>query len=185
MDENKYKLNGKDYLEIWKYCEEVGGRDKDRMVTITTWLLGFAVVIIGYIFTQQPKNGWLDVVPGSAGLVICVLAWYLVYAFGAYANRYWFMADLLKRDMIDGLKDFHNPEVFRDAIDNFELSLRGKRKWFGRIERRRIKRITMSGLPTTQDLPTTRGLVGVFKVFKWVTLVMGFLFAIIIILSIP
>ena len=35
-------------FEAWKYYEGVGGADKDRMIQIVTWLLGFSAAIIGF-----------------------------------------------------------------------------------------------------------------------------------------
>ena len=51
---NNHKKNKDiDYYDLWKYCEEVGGKDKDRMVTIVTWLLAFAIAILGYIIIKE------------------------------------------------------------------------------------------------------------------------------------
>ena len=33
---SKYKIWDIDYFDLWKHCEDTGGRDKDRMVTIVT-----------------------------------------------------------------------------------------------------------------------------------------------------
>src|SRR4051812_42157101 len=37
-----------EYLEMMRFFEEAGARDKDSMITIVTWLLAFAAVIIGF-----------------------------------------------------------------------------------------------------------------------------------------
>jgi len=40
------------YIALWQHYEDRGGSDKDRMVTVVTWLLAFAAVILGFIATK-------------------------------------------------------------------------------------------------------------------------------------
>ena len=43
-------------FEAWKYHASVGGADKDRMIQIATWLLGFSAAIIGFIFKEAVNS---------------------------------------------------------------------------------------------------------------------------------
>ncbi len=184
----KYKLDGKDYLDLWKYCEDVGGKDKDRMVTISTWLLAFGVAIHAYIFAKwfQLESFSIKeceriqvIVPAIAGMIICWTAGYLICAFSAYANRYWFMANWLKKNKIDGLSDFHDREVFIDAIDEAvkkEEKENGK-VMRGNIEQRILKKLSRSG-------PLTQGIIGVFKIMLYMTYGLFLLFVTVITLAI-
>ena len=36
-------------IELWKHHASFGGEDKNRMVTIASFLLGFSAAIVGYI----------------------------------------------------------------------------------------------------------------------------------------
>ena len=40
MKESEKNSDSFEYYDLWKYCKDIGGRDKDRMITIVTWLLG-------------------------------------------------------------------------------------------------------------------------------------------------
>ena len=43
-------------FEVWKYYGGIGGDDKDKMIQIVTWLLGFSSLIIGFL-CQRQANG--------------------------------------------------------------------------------------------------------------------------------
>jgi len=162
----KYKLKDKDYLDLWKYCEEVGGRDKDRMVATVTWLLAFAIGLLGYIVKFWKSLEVIQkIIFGSAGMLICGLAGVLIYAFGAYANRYWYMADWIKEKKIEGLHEFHDKKIFIDAIEKDKATKR-----CGRFDNHFIKCFS-------RDKPATQGLLGVFKVFLVLTCTLGVMFA--------
>ena len=98
MDSNK-NSNEAIYFERWKHFDSIAGSDKDRMVTIVNWLLAFAVAILAYI--AKETFNWKEFCLTSpeealffsiAGICICVNAFYLVSAFGAYANNNWYIA---------------------------------------------------------------------------------------------
>jgi hypothetical protein len=42
-----------DAIELWKYFGGIGGGDKNTMVLVCNWLLGFSVVIIGFAFGKD------------------------------------------------------------------------------------------------------------------------------------
>ena len=82
MDRNK-NSNDAIYFERWKHFDSIAGSDKDRMVTIVNWLLGFAVALLGYIaketfdfgkfcFTSPEEAVFFSI----AGIIICVNAFY-------------------------------------------------------------------------------------------------------------
>ncbi len=177
----EYKLDGKDYLDLWKYCEEVAGKDKDRMVTISTWLLAFGVAILAYIFTRGFQSdsfsikeyGRIQVLfPAFAGMIICVFAGYLICAYSAYANRYWFMADWLEKEKIEGLSEIHKREAFLAAIKAEKSTT-----LFGGIQQRIIGYLTKSTLPT-------QGIIGVFKAMLYMTFGLFLLFVVIFVFAI-
>ena len=39
-------------LELWKHHASFGGEDKNRMVIVSTWLLGGSAAILWYIWTK-------------------------------------------------------------------------------------------------------------------------------------
>ncbi len=187
----KYQIDGKDYLDLWKYCEDVGGKDKDRMVTISTWLLAFGVAIHAYIFTKgfqfepfsiKECKGIQVILPALVGMVICVIAGYLICAYSAYANRYWYMAEWLEENKIDGLSEFHERNVFIDAIDkeaNKDVKEDEKKTTMlkGNIEQRILKYLTKS-------TPATQGVIGVFKIMLRITYGLFLLFVTVFVLAI-
>ncbi len=185
----KYQLKEKDYLDLWKYCEDVGGKDKDRMVTISTWLLAFGVAIHAYIFTKgfqfesfsiKECKGIQVILPALVGMVICVIAGYLIYAYSAYANRYWYMAEWLKKEKIDGL-DFHDREVFTDAIDEEMKKKKEKEKNGEKMGGNKIEQSILKYL--TKSTSVTHGVVGVFKIMLYMTYGLLLLFVTVIVLA--
>ncbi len=84
-------------FEVWKYYGAVGGADKDRMVQIVTWLLGFSAAIIGFY-----ANGGLSRPLGTLllfvlGALISLLAAYVALLYGSYAAWNWSIADRIAR----------------------------------------------------------------------------------------
>jgi hypothetical protein len=87
-------------LELWKHHASTGGKDKDRMVTIASWLLGFSAVILWYIVTnlivsktlelREPKIAILTAV---LGIGVSILALYISLLYGGYSNQNWGKAD--------------------------------------------------------------------------------------------
>jgi len=163
----KYKLKDRDYLDLWMYFEEVGGKDKDRMVTIVTWLLAFAAVILSYIITQSDLDPTQRAILALIGIFISSMSSLFIYAYGAYANRYWYWADLLKEYIIEDLNETHKTEVFINAIDA------DRKKRFNRLSQGIIKFFS-------RRESTTEGLVGVFRILLYLSLVLSLVFIIII-----
>jgi len=120
---NSSPQSGKDsnsnctYFERWKHFESVGGADKERMVTLATWLLAFATAILAFLaaknfdygkfcFMREPEA----LVFSLAGIFICINALYLISAFGSYANLNWFIANSYAKK-VDGLKNLIEQKI--------------------------------------------------------------------------
>ncbi len=180
MSNNNSKYNlSKDYFDLWKHCENTGGRDKDRMVTIVTWLLAFAVAILGYIITEGIKFNSLKseqcvlvILLTTIGLGICLISLYFVYAYGSYANFYWFVADYLKKYQIGELSEIHNKTMFRKAIE--ENSAGCDRLSF---DQRIILCLTKK---EKEDFESTKGLIGIFRTMRNVILILSGIFLVIL-----
>lgn len=90
-----------DYLELWKHHAASGGEDKNRMVTIASFLLGVAAGVLGIIVAlpmediewiafQQPRQA---VMYSALGIIISGIAAYTVLLYAGYSNRNWQKAD--------------------------------------------------------------------------------------------
>ena len=105
-----YRRTTQEDLELWKHHASFGGADKNRMVTISTWLLGGSAVILWNIWTEQIN--WKKQIDfcqlefqhperalGVALLGICVsfFAGYISLLYGGYSNRNWEKADEIAR----------------------------------------------------------------------------------------
>ncbi len=89
-------------LELWKHHASTGGDDKSKMVTVASWLLGFAAAILAYLVTQVvfaenigTNQWWQAVVIGTVGAAISLAGGYVVVLYGGYANRNWRAADVI------------------------------------------------------------------------------------------
>ncbi len=87
-------------LELWKHYASFGGEDKNRMVTINSWLLGLSAATLGYIVTRTiaPDSASLDepiraFALAVLGLGVSGFAGFLAVLYGGYANRNWERAD--------------------------------------------------------------------------------------------
>lgn len=103
-------LSRDDALEIWKCYADAGGKDKERMVTISTWFLAFSATIIGYIAVNHLEFGPFRIVnPGKAavvagmGFIVSAIGAFVVLLYAGYSNRNWWKADEIARHY--GLED--------------------------------------------------------------------------------
>jgi hypothetical protein len=76
-------------FEAWKYCGGIGGSDKDRMIQIVTWLLGFSAAIIGFQATGELKDPSVTIF----GVLVSLVAAYVALLYGSYAAWNWAIAD--------------------------------------------------------------------------------------------
>ena len=86
--------NEKLAFEAWKQCGAVGGSDKDKMVQIVTWLLGFSAAIIGLQATYELKDPRVPIF----GILVSLVAAYVSLLYGTYAAWNWAIADEIAED---------------------------------------------------------------------------------------
>jgi hypothetical protein len=71
----------------------VGGADKDRMVQITTWLLGFSAGILSLHATGKLTAPWAPILLIVLGILVSALAAFVALLYGGYATWRWAIAD--------------------------------------------------------------------------------------------
>lgn len=92
-DSNQTKEDRDRAFEAWKHYTNTGGADKDRMIQIVTWLLGFSAAIIGVQATGELIESRLAMLLSDLGIVISLSAAFVALLYGAYATWNWGMAD--------------------------------------------------------------------------------------------
>ena len=76
-------------FEVWKWSGGIGGSDKDKMIQIVTWLLGFSAAIIGFYAKGELKDPRVPIF----GILVSLVAAYVSLLYGAYAAWNWAIAD--------------------------------------------------------------------------------------------
>jgi len=91
-------------FQAWEHFSSTGGIDKNTMVTVVSWLLGFSGAIIGYIVTQKinPDRFVLrqpvaTLFLAGLGIVTSFAAGFVALLYGGYANRNWGRAHEIAR----------------------------------------------------------------------------------------
>ncbi|HXF40763.1 MAG TPA: hypothetical protein VN687_13695 [Blastocatellia bacterium] len=80
-------------IEVWKYYGGIGGADKDTMIKIVTWLLGFSTTIIGVYATGKLTDSFATVLLIVLGTLVSILAAFTALLYGGYAAWNWAIAD--------------------------------------------------------------------------------------------
>jgi hypothetical protein len=82
-------------FQVWEHFASVGGHDKDRMISVSTWLLAFSGMILGYSVTEGLSSSKYLASASLAvlGALVSLLAAYVTLMYGGYANRNWAVAD--------------------------------------------------------------------------------------------
>jgi len=80
-------------FEVWKYYGGIGGADKDYMIKIVTWLLGFSASIIGALATGKLADSLAAALLVVLGMSVSTLAAFTSLLYGAYAAWNWAIAD--------------------------------------------------------------------------------------------
>lgn len=80
-------------LEVWKYYGSIGGSDKDTMIKIVSWLLGFSTAIIGLYSTGKILVPFAEVLLIFIGFLVSIVAAFVAILYGAYAAWNWSIAD--------------------------------------------------------------------------------------------
>jgi hypothetical protein len=140
MDNDNWKdLDPAEAIHVWQYFDSVGGTDKNRMVTVSTWLLTFSGGILGYAITQGLKgcHDWESALLAILGLLISVFSAQITLLYGGYANRNWERADAIAR--INGWCDLLPEESSRVKSEIDRRRLAANSKSLARWARRRAK----------------------------------------------
>ncbi|MHA7291354.1 hypothetical protein ACX80V_17160 [Arthrobacter sp. MDT3-24] len=94
-----------DYLELWKHYAAFGGEDKNRMVTIASYILGVSAAVLGVIVSLLKDDEWITfkqpqqaVMFSALGIIISGIAAYTVLLYAGYSNQNWQKADDIARD---------------------------------------------------------------------------------------
>lgn len=95
MDDTRKKTwsDEKFAFEVWKYYGGIGGSDKDTMIKIVTWLLGFSTTIIGVYATGKLTDSFASVLLIMLGILVSGLAAFTALLYGGYATWNWSIAD--------------------------------------------------------------------------------------------
>ncbi|WP_271252134.1 hypothetical protein [Pseudanabaena sp. Chao 1811] len=113
-----YELKDEDYFKLWMYFEDRADKIKAAMLSMFTWLVGFKVALLSFIFanfanydaSKAKLELYVIVISAAfAGLAICWYSFSMLSESGHHIQRNW-----------DRSKNFRK-RVFR--IDNI---LRGK-----------------------------------------------------------
>ena len=90
-------------FEAWKHFANIGGADKDRMITIATWLLGFSAGIVAFTFSETVKANTVTeplvaIFLSIVGFIIACMSGIISLMYGGYANWNWAKADQIAND---------------------------------------------------------------------------------------
>ncbi len=120
-------------IELWKHHASFGGEDKNRMVTIASFLLGFSVAILGVTIALPMNEGaWIEFAyPGRAilisflGINVSAIAAYVVILYAGYSNQNWRTAGAIAEGKTwQGMTN--PPEWTPDTSQKRLMALRGK-----------------------------------------------------------
>jgi hypothetical protein len=83
-------LTPSEILIVWQHFANIGGHDKDRMVTMMTILSPILLATIGFAYNAaSPQRE----VAASVGFITALIAVIVVLMYAGYANRNWEIAD--------------------------------------------------------------------------------------------
>jgi hypothetical protein len=125
-EQNDPPWNPDQAILIWQHFANVGGADKDRMVTVSTWLLSFSGTIIGYIAIQEwggtESNPLVAIILAFLGMLVSSLALAIITIYASYSNWNWGMADAIAKRY--GWYDLYPNEAVDELYkkyDDYEL----------------------------------------------------------------
>jgi len=103
MDTNKTektKVISDSSVDLWKFFEERGGKIKESMFKIVTWIVGFAAVVLGFAVKEGFEKGLTNITHpdmlvslGLIGLLIVAYAALVIRDYGKHINRTFARAD--------------------------------------------------------------------------------------------
>ncbi|RHW23371.1 hypothetical protein D0Z08_30235 [Nocardioides immobilis] len=105
---------------MWRHFAAFGGEGKNRMVTVTSWLLGLSSALLWYVISRSigDRGVRLDeperaLVTASVGMVVSATAGYVALLYAGYANQNWHRADSIAENnrWRDLLPDYPDPQI--------------------------------------------------------------------------
>jgi hypothetical protein len=95
-EKNRPILKTPERIQLWQHFVSAGGADKERMITITTWLLAFSATLLGYGVIEALDFAKLCIkVPSKAyvsaflGVCVSIFAVCIVLAYQIHASWNW------------------------------------------------------------------------------------------------
>lgn len=101
----KGKLTEQNYLDLWKYFDQKASEIKGAMFTTTTWIIGFAAALLGFLFAKlMDHNPVVALIPISllmklvsySGMVLCIYAFFAIHESAKHIKSNWRYADNCK-----------------------------------------------------------------------------------------
>jgi hypothetical protein len=96
FNKNLSNLKTSERIQLWQHFVSTGGTDKERMITITTWLLAFSATLLGYGVIEAVDFAKLCIkVPSKAyvsaflGICVSIFALCIVLAYHIHATWNW------------------------------------------------------------------------------------------------
>jgi hypothetical protein len=94
-------------LDAFKFYEEAASKTKDHAWSQTTWLLSLNVGILAFaihLYAERGKDATLTLdglriiewISAGAGVVLCVLLYYVLGELGTHIRNYWTVANRLR-----------------------------------------------------------------------------------------
>jgi len=100
--EHTYSLEGKDYLDLWKFYNEDTAKIKDKLWTIASWLYALMSGLMGFMLEDKAEE--FRPVMGVVGIFLSIYTGYMVQQYGMHVRTGWNVTDFL-RTKIGGLDE--------------------------------------------------------------------------------
>jgi hypothetical protein len=107
------KFTDQEYLKLWMYFQDKATSVKGAMFNTITWLIGFAAALLAFTFAKLTDFNldnaavslpFLMVLTSSAGLVICLYAYFALGESAKHIKNNWRYAD----KCLNELKELEN-----------------------------------------------------------------------------
>jgi hypothetical protein len=76
-------LSTAETIQLWQHFVRTAGEDKNRMIGMTTWLLGLSASIVGYVATHA-DTPHINLALSRVGMAVSVFALYIVWLYWAH-----------------------------------------------------------------------------------------------------
>jgi len=136
-------LDDGDYLKLWMYFQDRADDIKEAMFKTVTWTVGYAAVILAFIFTtlvnfnpdkSTVRLSWLVMSSAIAGLAICAYTFFALREAGKHIKRNWERADRCEEHVNNLGVIFRGKKGEGGEGDGGEKALSRKiKKFFSRI----------------------------------------------------